>query len=70
MANDYEAYQQDVSEDIETCLTSMECQPILFIGAGLSRRYFNAPTWPELLELLAEQCPLICETTLKLPSLF
>lgn len=59
MANDFETYQQDVIEDVGTCLSSMECQPILFVGAGLAKRYFNAPTWVELLELLAADCPLI-----------
>lgn len=59
MPNDYETYQKEVSQDVAECLSSMECQPILFVGAGLAKRYFNAPTWLELLELLATKCPLI-----------
>lgn len=55
----YEDYKKHVVDDIETCLDSMGCQPILFIGSGLSRRYFNAPSWEELLKIMAEKCPLI-----------
>jgi hypothetical protein len=52
----------------------MGCQPILFIGTGLSRRYFAAPTWEELLAILADRCPLIdkdyayYKQTLKAPA--
>jgi hypothetical protein len=53
----YEAYQADVSKDIAACLESMNCQPILFIGAGLSIRYFGAPGWIQLLQHLAKECP-------------
>ncbi len=37
----------------------MCCQPILFVGSGLSKRYFSGPSWDELLASLAKQCPLI-----------
>lgn len=52
-------YQQEVSDDIRKTLEDMGCQPILFIGSGLSIRYFNGPNWEELLELMANQCPKI-----------
>lgn len=52
-------YKEEVTEDISQCLATMSCQPILFIGSGLSRRYFNAPNWEELLQYMAKQCPLI-----------
>ena len=55
----YEVYKRDVAQDIAACLESMNCQPILFVGAGLSKRYFGAPGWLELLEYLANECPNI-----------
>lgn len=59
MANDYQAYINDNRDDIATCIESMGCQPILFIGSGVSRRYFGGPSWEELLQKMAEQCPTI-----------
>lgn len=59
MVQNYNNYIESVTDDIETCIESMCCQPILFIGSGLSRRYFNAPNWEELLKKMGEQCPKI-----------
>lgn len=55
----FEDYQKDITKDIHDCIAQMNCQPILFAGSGLSRRYFNAPNWENLLKALASQCPLI-----------
>ena len=55
----YASYQADVTADIMACVEGMSCQPILFIGSGVSRRYFDAPSWDELLTHLATECPLI-----------
>ncbi|QTL41002.1 SIR2 family protein [Xenorhabdus budapestensis] len=59
MNRDYKQYQLDVTDDIQACLESLECQPILFIGSGLTRRYANGPDWESLLKNLMEQCPEI-----------
>ncbi|MFB9278455.1 SIR2 family protein [Cohnella cellulosilytica] len=55
----YTQYIADVSDDINACLENMGCQPILFIGSGLSKRYFDGPNWEQLLMKMAELCPLI-----------
>lgn len=54
---DYEKYKEDVTDDIQTCIDAMACQPILFIGSGLTKRYLNGPNWEELLYTLSEICP-------------
>ena len=56
--NNYQKYQERVCNTIKECLDSMECQPILFVGSGFSRRYFNGLNWEELLRKLAEENPL------------
>ncbi|HLY44795.1 MAG TPA: SIR2 family protein [Stellaceae bacterium] len=52
-------YRAQIKADIEACVSDMGCQPILFVGSGLSKRYFSGPRWDELLATLAKQCPLI-----------
>lgn len=54
-----DGYRAEIKADISACLLKMGCQPILFAGSGLSRRYFSAPSWDELLASLAKNCPLI-----------
>ncbi|MEE3808246.1 SIR2 family protein [Lysinibacillus fusiformis] len=55
----YSRYQEHIINDVQTNLEEMSTQPILFIGSGLSKRYFGAPNWKELLQLLKERCPII-----------
>ena len=55
-ATKYERYIEEISEDITETVKTMGCQPILFIGSGLSRRYMKAPSWDELLNHLASNC--------------
>jgi SIR2-like domain len=52
-------YRSQISGDLAACVSKMGCSPILFVGSGLSRRYFSGPSWDELLDHLAAQCPLI-----------
>ncbi|MGR5894550.1 SIR2 family protein [Enterobacter kobei] len=59
MPNNYHQYIEDVSDDIKTCLEGMGCQPILFVGSGLTKRYLSGPNWEELLQQLADECPNI-----------
>lgn len=51
----YTEYQKQIEKDIEKCLKEMKSQPIIFIGSGFSRRYFNAPNWIGLLETIYEK---------------
>jgi len=55
----YDKYKSEVTDQIVECVKKMGCQPILFVGSGVSRRYFNGPSWDELLEELSKPCPLI-----------
>lgn len=59
MAQDYEQYKKDVTDDIENLLHKKQYQPVLFIGSGFSKRYAGGPSWEELMRLLADKCPLI-----------
>jgi len=56
---DYESYKNQISTDVAAQIEQLRCQPVLFFGSGISRRYFDAPNWVELLQSLASDCPLI-----------
>lgn len=55
----YQQYVQEVTQDIHRIVQAFGCQPILFVGTGLAKRYFGAPSWDELLADLARKCELI-----------
>lgn len=55
--NEYSDYKKLMKNKINNCITTMECLPILFIGSGMSKRYFSAPNWDELLDYLSKKSP-------------
>lgn len=59
MPMDYAQYQAEVTADIADVLAVANCQPILFVGSGFSKRYTGGPNWEELLKQLAADCPQI-----------
>ncbi|WED26432.1 SIR2 family protein [Vibrio sp. DW001] len=56
---DYEQYKASIKIDMQSCMENLQVQPILFVGSGMSQRYFDAPCWDKLMFDLAERCPLI-----------
>lgn len=52
----YERYAEEISEDISEVVQQFGCQPILFVGSGLGKRYIGTPSWDELLDYLAKTC--------------
>lgn len=55
----YERYIHEIREDITEVVQTFGCQPILFVGSGLAKRYTGAPSWDELLARLASDCSAI-----------
>jgi hypothetical protein len=41
------------------CISDLGCQPVVFAGAGLSKRYLGAPSWTELLDSICGLNPRI-----------
>jgi hypothetical protein len=55
---DFAAYKAKNLTSIKELLTSTSARPVLFLGAGITRRYLNAPSWMELLEEVASMAGL------------
>ncbi|WP_158599759.1 SIR2 family NAD-dependent protein deacylase [Azospirillum cavernae] len=55
----YGRYVEEIKDDISETMQKFGCQPILFVGSGLTKRYVGTPNWDELLSYLAELCPNI-----------
>ncbi|WP_040765868.1 SIR2 family protein [Novipirellula maiorica] len=55
----YTEYQERCSTAIRDVVSDRGCQPILFAGSGLSKRFFDAPSWDALLTHLCSVCPTI-----------
>lgn len=51
------SYRVRADTAIRDLLLEFECQPILFVGSGLSRRYFGAPNWIDLLKYIFSVLP-------------
>lgn len=51
-----DSYQQRADAAIRDLILESECQPVLFVGSGIPRRYFGAPNWHEILELSLKLC--------------
>lgn len=75
--SNYQIYKENTIESLTDCLSTMGCQPILFVGSGFSRHYFNSYNWDELLRVLARMNPLakdytfysqICENKIEIGS--
>lgn len=61
MSEEYTEYRETSERTIQKTVSEYGCQPILFIGSGLSRRYFGAPNWDELLSAMARRCPQVSQ---------
>lgn len=46
---EYRRYVERTGALIRNTLDELQCQPVFFIGSGLSKRYFGAPSWIDLL---------------------
>jgi hypothetical protein len=55
----YSEYISSRTKSIMRCISDLGCQPVIFAGAGLSKRYLGAPSWIELLDSICSLNPEI-----------
>ncbi|RFC67386.1 SIR2 family NAD-dependent protein deacylase [Mesorhizobium denitrificans] len=53
--DEYRRYIERQDALIRNTLTELEVQPVFFVGAGMSKRYFSAPSWIDLLKAVADK---------------
>jgi rRNA processing protein Gar1 len=54
-AAEYQRYIERTDALIRNTLDALQCQPVFFVGSGRSKRYFGAPGWIELLQIIAKR---------------
>lgn len=52
-------YRKEIYPNIDACLKEYQCQPILFLGSGISQRFIKTPTWLSLLARLVDDNPRV-----------
>lgn len=55
----YTTYINNRTDVIRNCLAELGCQPVIFAGSGLTKRYANGPSWIELLDNVSKLNPRI-----------
>lgn len=56
---DIDEYREEMTNEIVEVMEQADFQPALLVGSGVSIRYFGGPSWDELLEDMAEECPTL-----------
>lgn len=52
---------EDALKEMEEKIKDIGKAPVLFIGSGLSRRYYDTPDWQKLLEIIAKKVDISVE---------